>query len=135
MSGWQASEPTYLRSLSSILRRVHDRFPNGTLWVLNRAKLARYERRSEDAVGIIVEALGREAKEGNSFREADSLLVFEVSQPGAGGPEKTRLTLCLARAAFLAVPLAGLLRRDGRCDGADVHVRRAVDTVRAAELT
>ncbi|BGP24888.1 mitochondrial outer membrane protein IML2 [Rhodotorula toruloides] len=79
MSGWQASESTYLRSLSSILGRVHDRFPNGTLWVLNRAKLARYERRSEDAVGIIVEALGREAQEGNSFREADSLLVFELS--------------------------------------------------------
>ncbi|KAJ8294195.1 Inclusion body clearance protein IML2 [Rhodotorula toruloides] len=79
MSGWQASEPAYLRSLSSILGRVHNRFPNGTLWVLNRAKLARYERRSEDAVGIIVEALGREAKEGNSFREADSLLVFELS--------------------------------------------------------
>lgn len=78
MSGWQASEPHYLRSMSRILSRVHSKFPHGTLWVLNRAKLARYERRSDDAIAIIEKALVEEKKAGNTFREADSLLVFEV---------------------------------------------------------
>ncbi|GAA5996526.1 uncharacterized protein JCM10292_003030 [Rhodotorula paludigena] len=79
MSGWQASEPHYLRSMSRILSRVHTKFPHGTLWVLNRAKLARYERRSDDAIAIIEKALVEEKKAGNTFREADSLLVFELS--------------------------------------------------------
>ncbi|GAA6058174.1 hypothetical protein JCM3770_004079, partial [Rhodotorula araucariae] len=78
MSGWQCSEMTYLRTLSRTLNRVSSRFPNGTLWVLNRAKLARYERRVDDAVQIVEDALAREKREGNSFREADSLLVFEL---------------------------------------------------------
>ncbi|GAA5845513.1 hypothetical protein JCM9279_003058 [Rhodotorula babjevae] len=78
MSGWQSSESTYLATLSRTLGRVTSRFPNGTLWVLNRAKLARYSRDPDTAVAIIVEALAKEKKEGNSFREADSLLVFEL---------------------------------------------------------
>ncbi|BGP55618.1 hypothetical protein JCM8202_004879 [Rhodotorula sphaerocarpa] len=78
MSGWQASEMGYLRSVASVLDRVHARFPKGTLWVLNRAKLARYSRQHDSAIGIIKQALEREAKEGSGFREADSLLVFEL---------------------------------------------------------
>ncbi|GAA5895996.1 hypothetical protein JCM8208_007500 [Rhodotorula glutinis] len=78
MSGWQSSESTYLATLSRTLGRVTSRFPNGTLWVLNRAKLARYSRDPDSAVDIIVKALAMEKKEGNSFREADSLLVFEL---------------------------------------------------------
>lgn len=81
MSGWQSSESTYLATLSRTLGRVTSRFPNGTLWVLNRGKLARYSRDPDSAVDIIVKALAMEKKEGNSFREADSLLVFEVRLP------------------------------------------------------
>lgn len=84
MSGWQSSEQTYLRTLARTLGRVSSRFPNGTLWVLNRAKLARYERDPDAAVKIITEALAKEKKEGNSFREADSLLVFEVRDRSPG---------------------------------------------------
>ncbi|GAA5875921.1 hypothetical protein JCM3774_005817 [Rhodotorula dairenensis] len=79
MTGWQASEASYLRTMTTVLDRVHARFPNGTLWVLNRAKLARYSRRTDEAIEIIVKALAREEKEGNGFREADSLLVFELT--------------------------------------------------------
>lgn len=78
VSGWQASETSYLKTMASVLDRVVARFPQGTLWVLNQAKLARYSRQSEKAVEIIESALEREAKEGTGFREADSLLVFEV---------------------------------------------------------
>ncbi|GAA5984217.1 hypothetical protein JCM10908_006095 [Rhodotorula pacifica] len=78
MSGWQASEASYLRTMATVLDRVHARFPNGTLWVLNRAKLARYSRKTDDAIEIIETALVREEREGNGFREADSLLVFEL---------------------------------------------------------
>lgn len=79
-----------------MLNRVISRFPNGTLWQLNRksldvplscrmipilipvtgAKLARYQRRPDDAIEIIETNL----KIGSAFREADSLLVFEVSR-------------------------------------------------------
>ncbi|KAG0658987.1 hypothetical protein C6P46_005372 [Rhodotorula mucilaginosa] len=75
MTGWQASEASYLRTMATVLDRVHARFPNGTLWVLNRAKLARYSRRTGEAIVIIEQALAREEKEGNGFREADSLLL------------------------------------------------------------
>lgn len=95
MSGWQADEQYLFDHCESMLNRVVSRYPNGTLWQLNRkssescalvaqlltpalttgAKLARYQRRPDDAIDIIETNL----KLGSAFREADSLLVFEVS--------------------------------------------------------
>ncbi|GAA5925138.1 uncharacterized protein JCM15063_004933 [Sporobolomyces koalae] len=75
LSGWQANEKYMFDHCASMLDRVVSRFPNGTLWQLNRAKLARYQRRPDEAIDIIETALAN----GSSFREADSLLVFELS--------------------------------------------------------
>ncbi|GAA5959180.1 hypothetical protein JCM3765_005096 [Sporobolomyces pararoseus] len=75
LSGWQADEQYLFDHCASMLNRVVSRFPNGTLWQLNRAKLARYQRRPDDAIDIIETNL----KVGTAFREADSLLVFELS--------------------------------------------------------
>ncbi|GAA6016734.1 hypothetical protein JCM11491_000223 [Sporobolomyces phaffii] len=75
LSGWQADEQYLFDHCASMLNRVVSRFPNGTLWQLNRAKLARYQRRPDEAIDIIETNL----KVGSAFREADSLLVFELS--------------------------------------------------------
>lgn len=75
LSGWQADEQYLFDHCSSMLNRVVSRFPNGTLWQLNRAKLARYQRNPDEAIDIIEANL----KVESAFREADSLLVFELS--------------------------------------------------------
>ncbi|GAA5850339.1 hypothetical protein JCM8547_001838 [Rhodosporidiobolus lusitaniae] len=75
MGGWQAQESYILSQYASVLGRVHARFPQGTLWQLNRAKLARMQRKPDEAIEIIQAALAK----GSTFREADSLLVFELS--------------------------------------------------------
>lgn len=94
MSGWQCEEQYLLDQCSIVLNRVIERFPEGTLWVLNRkaplssallrpslirsditgAKLCRMRHDTASAISIIEAAL----EKGSSFREADSLLVFEV---------------------------------------------------------
>lgn len=75
LSGWQADEQYLFDHCASMLNRVIARFPTGTLWRLNLAKLARYQRKPDEAIDIIESALAA----GTSFREADSLLVFELA--------------------------------------------------------
>ncbi|GAA5901756.1 hypothetical protein JCM5296_005398 [Sporobolomyces johnsonii] len=74
MSGWQADEPYLIKQCEVVLNRIVERFPNGTLWILNRAKLARMKYDSDTAIHIIEVSL----KNDSQFREADSLLVFEL---------------------------------------------------------
>ncbi|BGP16385.1 hypothetical protein JCM10213_004928 [Rhodosporidiobolus nylandii] len=76
MSGWQANEQYLLSQCAAVLHRVYKKFPKGSLWRLNRAKLARMSGDADKAIAILKEAL--EDSHG-SFREADSLLVFELS--------------------------------------------------------
>ncbi|GAA6001330.1 hypothetical protein JCM10207_006611 [Rhodosporidiobolus poonsookiae] len=75
MSGWQADQDHLLNQVSAILDRVTNKFPNGTLFILNRAKYLRYKRDVESAISVLEAGLAK----GTSFREADSLLVFELS--------------------------------------------------------
>ncbi|GAA5921664.1 hypothetical protein JCM1841_000901 [Sporobolomyces salmonicolor] len=74
MSGWQADEQYLVKQCEVVLNRIVERFPNGTLWILNRAKLARMKYDSDTAIDIIEASL----KNDSQFREADSLLVFEL---------------------------------------------------------
>ncbi|KAM0791385.1 hypothetical protein ACM66B_005850 [Microbotryomycetes sp. NB124-2] len=74
MSGWQANEQYLLTQCNNVLSRVIDRFPKGTLWRLNKAKLHRMRHETSAAILVAEEALSHES----SFREADSLLVFEL---------------------------------------------------------
>ncbi|KAI5480790.1 mitochondrial outer membrane protein IML2 [Pseudohyphozyma bogoriensis] len=75
MSGWQAEEDYIIAQYGAVLSRVASKFPNGTLWILNRAKLCRYQYKPAEAIKIMEDALAK----GSSFREADSLLVFELA--------------------------------------------------------
>ncbi|GAA5820130.1 hypothetical protein JCM11251_005496 [Rhodosporidiobolus azoricus] len=75
MSGWQAQREYLIDQCTAVLERVYDRFPRGTLWRLNKAKIARMRRDADGAMKIIQDTLAQ----GSEFREADSLLVFELS--------------------------------------------------------
>lgn len=97
MCPWHNNEQKLLDQCDTVLSRITARFEHGTLWVLNRsllpfadrllyrgmtkgateAKVCRMKRDTASAIKIMEDALAREAK-GIVFREADSLLVFEV---------------------------------------------------------
>lgn len=75
MSGWQAEEAFLLQQCTAVLDPIYAKFPSGTLWVLNRAKLCRYKNETSESIRIMEESL----EKGSDFREADSLLVFELA--------------------------------------------------------
>ena len=75
LSGWQADEEAIIRRYSGIVERVQGRYPTGTLWVLNRAKILRMSGKSKQAIEVLQEGL----KVKTDFRQADTLLVFELA--------------------------------------------------------
>ncbi|SCZ88505.1 BZ3500_MvSof-1268-A1-R1_Chr2-1g04454 [Microbotryum saponariae] len=74
MSGWQSDEEYLLSQCEIVLERVIERFPEGTLWILQRAKIARMRHDVHTAIQVLETSLSK----GSSFREADSLLQFEL---------------------------------------------------------
>ncbi|KAF9026460.1 hypothetical protein BDZ89DRAFT_1113807 [Hymenopellis radicata] len=58
LSGWQCDEAHIVRQYRAIVDKVEGRYPTGTLWVLNRAKILRMEGQSGQAVGVLVGGLG-----------------------------------------------------------------------------
>lgn len=97
MSGYQSDESFLIGECEKILDHICVKFPNGTLWILNRkhcrrfisaahamftdqlwfvgAKISRMKRDTKTAITILEAALDKVS----TFRQADSLLVFEVS--------------------------------------------------------
>ncbi|KIY72518.1 hypothetical protein CYLTODRAFT_417906 [Cylindrobasidium torrendii FP15055 ss-10] len=75
LSGWQANEALILKRYKGVVDRVQGRYPTGTLWVLNRAKILRMAGKSKEAIQVIEEGL----KVDSTFRQADTLLVFEYA--------------------------------------------------------
>ncbi|SCV72008.1 BQ2448_4702 [Microbotryum intermedium] len=74
MSGWQSDEEYLLNQCEILLERVIERFPEGTLWILQRAKITRMRHDVHTAIQVLETSLSQ----GSSFREADSLLQFEL---------------------------------------------------------
>jgi len=77
MSGYQADESHILKQYGAMLDSVESRFPNGSLWLLNRAKLARYTGNAAKAISILQSGLGPERPV--RFIQADTMLVFELA--------------------------------------------------------
>ncbi|KAF8838754.1 hypothetical protein BDN67DRAFT_933260 [Paxillus ammoniavirescens] len=77
VSGYQADEEHILKQYKSIMNRVSDRYPKGTLWALNKAKIQRITKDPEGAIETLKEGLapGRE----DWFPQADALLAFELA--------------------------------------------------------
>ncbi|KAG8934191.1 hypothetical protein FRC01_004524 [Tulasnella sp. 417] len=77
LAGYQANERDLIDRLSRMLESLEARFPHGSLWLLNRAKLLRYQTKPEEAIAVLQKGLGpsRPVK----FKQADALLNFELA--------------------------------------------------------
>lgn len=80
MAGWQADRAGLLARVERVLGKVQRRYPNGTLWLLNRAKVARMRGETLGAIDQLKLTLDRDEHSGGgeSFKQADALVVFEV---------------------------------------------------------
>ncbi|KAG2063541.1 hypothetical protein BDR04DRAFT_1146273 [Suillus decipiens] len=77
LSGYQADEAHIIKQYKAIVSRVDGRYPDGSLWILNKAKIQRMTCDTEGAIETLRSGLEPERK--NSFRQADTLLTFELA--------------------------------------------------------
>ncbi|KAI9567191.1 outer membrane protein Iml2/Tetratricopeptide repeat protein 39 [Boletus coccyginus] len=77
MTGYQADEEHIVRQYKGIVNKVSARYPNGTLWILNKAKIQRMTRDFEGAIKTLREGLAPDRPE--TFPQADVLLAFELA--------------------------------------------------------
>lgn len=59
------------------ISRLSQRYPKGSLWILNQAKILRMEGDGEEAMRVLRSGLGPNRPQG--FEQAESLLVFELA--------------------------------------------------------
>ncbi|TCD67048.1 hypothetical protein EIP91_000610 [Steccherinum ochraceum] len=77
MSGYQADEQHILRQYRAIVDNIDERYPSGSLWILNRAKILRMSGDTEGAIAVLEAGLTPDRP--HTFAQADSLLVFELA--------------------------------------------------------
>ncbi|KAJ1307250.1 hypothetical protein OPQ81_001363 [Rhizoctonia solani] len=77
LTGWQADEERIVRQYREMLISVQCKYPHGSLWILNRAKLERMTGNPEKAIEILREGLS--PSRPIKFQQADALLMFELS--------------------------------------------------------
>lgn len=77
LSGYQANESKIINEYQELVDRLYNRFPNGALWILNKAKILRMSNNPKAAIQVIQNGLRPERPCG--FAQADSLLVFELA--------------------------------------------------------
>ncbi|KAK0442051.1 outer membrane protein Iml2/Tetratricopeptide repeat protein 39 [Desarmillaria tabescens] len=77
LSGYQADEAHILKQYGAMVASVSERYPAGSLWILNQAKIKRMSYDAPGAIAVLRDGLkpDREA----SFKQADTLLVFELA--------------------------------------------------------
>ncbi|KAG9313319.1 hypothetical protein JVU11DRAFT_5623 [Chiua virens] len=77
MAGYQADEEHIVRQYKGIVNKVSARYPRGTLWILNKAKIQRMTKNAEGAIETLKEGLAPDRPE--TFPQADALLAFELA--------------------------------------------------------
>ncbi|KAL0946369.1 hypothetical protein HGRIS_012600 [Hohenbuehelia grisea] len=77
VSGYQADEAHILKQYKAIVDKIEPRYPEGALWILNRAKILRMSHDAEGAIRVLQDGLRPERN--HSFVQADALLVFELA--------------------------------------------------------
>ncbi|KAG2349961.1 hypothetical protein BDR05DRAFT_994923 [Suillus weaverae] len=82
LSGYQADEAHIIKQYKAIVSRcrkirVDGRYPDGSLWILNKAKIQRMTHDTEGAIETLRDGLKSERKK--SFPQADTLLTFELA--------------------------------------------------------
>ncbi|PPQ82140.1 hypothetical protein CVT25_015147 [Psilocybe cyanescens] len=76
-SGYQANENKILAEYKDIVDRIESRYPEGALWVLNRAKILRMSYDPRSAIKVLQDGLKPDRT--HSFVQADMLLIFELA--------------------------------------------------------
>ncbi|KZT71236.1 hypothetical protein DAEQUDRAFT_763848 [Daedalea quercina L-15889] len=77
LSGYQADEQHILRQYRAIVDKLSTRYPRGSLWILNRAKILRMSYDTEGAIKVLQDGLKPERP--HTFAQADGLLIFELA--------------------------------------------------------
>ncbi|KAF9524468.1 outer membrane protein Iml2/Tetratricopeptide repeat protein 39 [Crepidotus variabilis] len=77
MSGYQANEKQLLKEYEDIVDKVEAKYPDGALWILNRAKIKRMAYDAEGAIRVLEDGLKPERP--RSFVQADIMLYFEMA--------------------------------------------------------
>ncbi|KAB5595733.1 Mitochondrial outer membrane protein IML2 [Ceratobasidium theobromae] len=77
LTGWQADEERIVKQYREILDSVESKYPHGSLWLLNRAKLERMTLNASKAIEILKRGLS--AERPVKFLQADALLLFELA--------------------------------------------------------
>ncbi|KAI0664762.1 outer membrane protein Iml2/Tetratricopeptide repeat protein 39 [Cubamyces menziesii] len=77
LSGYQADEAHIIRQYRAIVDKLEARYPTGSLWILNRAKILRMSYDPDGAITVLQDGLkpGRP----HTFAQADGLLIFELA--------------------------------------------------------
>ncbi|TFY71558.1 hypothetical protein EVG20_g1442 [Dentipellis fragilis] len=76
LSGYQANEAHILKQYKVIVDKLEKRYPTGTLWILNRAKILRMNYDAEGAIKVLQDGLKPDRP--SVFIQADALLYFEL---------------------------------------------------------
>ncbi|KDN50787.1 hypothetical protein RSAG8_01285, partial [Rhizoctonia solani AG-8 WAC10335] len=77
LTGWQADEERIVRQYREMLISVQCKYPHGSLWILNQAKLERMTGHPDKAIEILREGLS--PSRAMKFQQADALLMFELA--------------------------------------------------------
>ncbi|KAF5337705.1 hypothetical protein D9758_017342 [Tetrapyrgos nigripes] len=77
LSGYQADEAHIIKQYTAIVDSVEARYPSGSLWILNRAKILRMSGNPQAAIKVLQDGLSPQKK--NHFVQADTLLMFELA--------------------------------------------------------
>ncbi|KAH8924821.1 hypothetical protein BT69DRAFT_1318643 [Atractiella rhizophila] len=72
--GWESNEKELMKAMEQVLDTVEGYYPKSTLWIVMRSKLARMNRDTDSAIAL----LSQNASKDSSFRQAKSLLIFEL---------------------------------------------------------
>ncbi|KIY46455.1 hypothetical protein FISHEDRAFT_66458 [Fistulina hepatica ATCC 64428] len=77
LSGYQAQEARILREYGATVDRITARYPEGALWILNRAKILRMAYHPDAAITVLQDGLSPQRQ--HTFKEADMMLIFELA--------------------------------------------------------
>ncbi|SJL17453.1 related to Mitochondrial outer membrane protein IML2 [Armillaria ostoyae] len=77
LSGYQADEAHILKQYGAMIASVSERYPTGSLWILNQAKIKRMSYDAPGAIAVLRDGLKPDREV--SFKQADTLLVFELA--------------------------------------------------------
>ncbi|OCH93858.1 hypothetical protein OBBRIDRAFT_789896 [Obba rivulosa] len=77
LSGYQADEQHILKQYKAIVEKVSSKYPDGSLWILNRAKILRMSYDTEGAINVLEDGLRPDRPK--TFAQADGLLIFELA--------------------------------------------------------